>query len=191
MFTKTKQKEILNKLRKIKIETNEIKIKHLNIDDLEWFIEESHTEHFNKYLDYKYSTASSNAKAKAIIDERVYNKLRDIALMNNNIKDEVRFIIFDANNNRIGDIGLKIINELSSIEISYYISEKYINKGYCYKAIKVMLEAIKNSGYSGEIFAVIQSANKPSIKVVQNVGFKISDNFAGKYTNNFVFNIIV
>lgn len=191
MITKIEQQNLLNKLRNIRVETNEIKIKHITIDDIDWYINESHTEHFNKYLDYKYSTASSNAKAKAIVDERVYNKLRDIALMNNNIKDEVRFIIFDANNNRIGDIGLKIINELSSIEISYYISEKYINKGYCYKAIKEMLEAIKNSGYSGEIFAVIQSANKPSIKVVQNVGFKISDNFAGKYTNNLVFSIII
>jgi RimJ/RimL family protein N-acetyltransferase len=74
----------------------------------------------------------------------------------------------------IGTIGIDNINyKKSSCEIGYWISEKYIGKGYGTLAIKLFLIKISNIFDLKEIVANVSKNNIASCRILEKNGFKI------------------
>lgn len=60
-----------------------------------------------------------------------------------------------------------------SIEIGYFIGEKYWGKGIATKAVNLMIDYIKLNFSVVRIYAEVFEHNKPSMKVLENNGFHL------------------
>lgn len=166
-------------------EKNKISLTALSLKDIDWFIEESITKYFNEYLDFKFSDLCADKKSREKVINMLREKLEACATRKN--KTEKRFIV-RYNNIRIGNVALFERNN-NKIEIAYYIKEEAKGLGIATEAVKMMLDALRQEEYNGELILIIQMCNKGSIRVAEKSGFKLSGCEKGAYTTNLIYSI--
>ena len=167
--------------------TCKINLAALNVKDIDWFIQESTTDYFNEYLDFKFSTLCKDTKSRKIVMDALRTRLEACAKRTN--KKEKRFII-KYKDTRVGNLAL-IERGKDKIELAYYINSNVKGLGIATEAVKMFIDVLKQDGYKGEIYLVIQMCNKGSIKVAEKSGFKLSGCEKGKYTTNLIYSIII
>lgn len=80
----------------------------------------------------------------------------------------------------IGDVGIHFLEtepENKQVEIGYTMNPKYHNKGYATEALLEIIDYLFTSLKKHRISASIDPANKPSIKLMEKLGFRKEAHF--------------
>jgi len=81
-------------------------------------------------------------------------------------------VTLKSNSRMIGMIAIQNKEEVDNeIEIAYFISEKFTNKGYISEAAKAIIEWVFNSLTLDYLIAIVELDNFPSQRVIQKCGF--------------------
>jgi len=89
----------------------------------------------------------------------------------------IRFYMFDKNNPNqiIGTISFSDMKRSSffSCQIGYKVDSNYINQGYGFKMLSNSISIMISEFHMHRIGAYILPTNKPSIKLVEKIGFEL------------------
>lgn len=87
--------------------------------------------------------------------------------------DQSKIFAIDVNGVAVGAIGLITQTDIykKTIELGYWIGEKYWNKGILSSAVKEVVDYTFNNYDVNKIFAKVFSKNKASAKVLEKNGF--------------------
>lgn len=105
--------------------------------------------------------------------------------------------IFDRNNNHLGMLDIKTLSRdnFQWAEIGYFMHNQYWRNDYCYEAVAELVFQAYETLKFHRIEAHVNIDNKPSIKLLEKVGFKfecLREGFIyedGKWTDNYVYYI--
>jgi len=166
------------------IVVNDLIIKLVSFEDIDWYIHNCRKPYFEKYLDFKFSTDISYDK----LEVSLYNLVKSYKLKKVEY-GEARLLLKDCIGNIVG--GCTIFEkDKDTLELAYFIVPEYHRKGIAYIMIKKVLKALCESEIKfNKIIVTIQSDNIASINLITKLGFIITSSFIGKYTNNYVYTI--
>lgn len=99
--------------------------------------------------------------------------------------------------NLIGDIAIHTLPEdINQVEIGFSLNPIYQNKGFGIEAVKRLIEYIFNVLNMHRVIAITDARNKPSVKLLEKVGFRKEGHFIknawykGEYTDEYFFALL-
>lgn len=154
---------------KIEVTTDRLVLKVLNYDSAQ------------KVLDFYLRNGSVFEKYEPVMGEDFYTlshqrKLLDFEYKNIIKGIMVRYWIFEKDNPTriIGTVSYRnIVRPIyESCTIGYKMDQEFLNKGYCTEAIRATIPVIARDYGVHRFEALILPDNKPSIHMVEKIGFK-------------------
>ena len=75
----------------------------------------------------------------------------------------------------VGGVGIMMLSDVNrrSVEIGYFVGERYWNKGIASEAVRQMTTYVFANFDIVRIFAVVFQKNKKSMKVLENAGYEL------------------
>lgn len=150
----------------IKIETENLILRKIELKDAEIFHHIRNEEHILKWMpDWK----STLEETKSWIME--LNKFYD----NQTEEDLWCQLAVERKSDRaiLGLVALQTKVEVNNeVELAYFLSEKYQGKGYMIQAVNAILSWGIEKFNLSYVMAIVEVSNYPSQKVVQRAGFK-------------------
>lgn len=80
-------------------------------------------------------------------------------------------VVLKEDNTLIGHCGFNYVKDLNHYELLYAFEQSQWGKGYATEACKVSLSWVKNNKITKELIALSYPNNKPSIHVIEKLGF--------------------
>lgn len=102
-------------------------------------------------------------------------------------RKKLRFTIRNNEDAIVGAINLNTpVNESTTTEVSYWLGEEFTKKGYAGKSLKTLTQyATEELGYKA-LFAKVKPANRRSVNVLLNCGFKYSGDLESQWSFTFL-----
>lgn len=148
------------------LETERLYLKNIDIEDREFIFSHFSNEMVNKYL-YDTEPLTDIAGADEIIDFYVKPEPKNLCRW---------IIIRKLDNKKLGTCGFHCWDrKLNKVEIGYDLNEEFWSNGYMQEAIKEINNFAKNKMNISKIDAHISIENQKSIKLVEKLGFVLSD----------------
>lgn len=148
------------------LETDRLYLKNIDTTDREFIFSHFSNNVVNRYL-YDAEPLTDIEGADEIIEFYIKPEPRN----------QCRWIIIrKLDNKRLGTCGFHCWDKkLGRVEIGYDLNEEFWGNGYMYEAIKEIINFAKNQMNIIKIDACISKENHKSIKLVEKLGFVLSD----------------
>lgn len=109
---------------------------------------------------------------------------KQFAVRNNPYKDYLAYVITLKNSEVIGSVGCSYYEDLNEVGITYFIGAQYRNAGYATEAVQAYMEYFFNSYDIKRMIATVRAENVSSCKVVEKVGFLLTEKIMYKDIND-------
>lgn len=171
----------------MKLETDRLLIRPININDKNEIFEYRSDKETNKYQGW--------------IPETIDDVEAFIAKISNKINVPgtwFQLAIIDKETNKIvGDLGIHFMdNENKQVEIGCTLNKDYQNKGFATESLKKVIDYLFNDLKKHRIVASIDPDNKDSIRLVERIGFRKEAHFIeslminGKWVDDMIYALI-
>lgn len=100
---------------------------------------------------------------------------KQFAVRNNPYKDYLAYVITLKNSEVVGSVGCSYYEDLNEVGITYFIGAQYRNAGYATEAVQAYMEYFFNSYDIKRMIATVRAENVSSCKVVEKVGFLLTE----------------
>lgn len=100
---------------------------------------------------------------------------KQFAVRNNPYKDYLAYVITLKNSEVVGSVGCSYYEDLNEVGITYFIGAQYRNAGYATEAAQAYMEYFFNSYDIKRMIATVRAENVSSCKVVEKVGFLLTE----------------
>lgn len=157
---------ILERVLTMLVETERLIIRDLKLGDGEIFAEMA--------LDGSLNDIGFDADCGAWMEQWIV-EAKQFAVRNNPCKDYLAYVITLKNNEVIGSVGCSYYEELKEVGITYFIGAQYRNAGYATEAVQAYIEYFFNSYDVKRMIATVRAENVSSCKVVEKVGFLLTE----------------
>lgn len=144
----------------MKIETERLTIRKINLSDIEEYFRLINTEFVLKY---------NCIKPKSLEKTADY-------LLNESDKGNVYAIILKSSNKMIGEIDIEddsLRSRVESKELSYWLGEEYSRKGYMTEALTATINYLFAECEILSITSRVFSQNLPSLNLLKKLGFQV------------------
>ena len=114
------------------------------------------------------------------------DEARDFAFRDNPNTDYLAYTItLKAEDAVIGSVGCSYYEDLQKTGITYFIGAQYRNNGYAVEAVKAYIDYFFNHYNAKRMIATVRDENIPSWKVIEKVGFILSEKRMYKDLNDY------
>lgn len=160
------------------------RIEILSLRDMDWYIDNLRKDYYNKNLDFNFKRDIT----KKAIKIRIYDLVKEYSL-DINSDGELRVLMKNESANEIVS-GCTLHKHEKSIELGYFTVPKHQNKGLSSLLLKTITQKVSRGYTDFEYFkAVVHKDNYSSIRVLNKVGFNLTEEYKGSKTINQIYTL--
>lgn len=159
-----------------------IKLRLLSMEDIDWYANAIYSDDYNRYMDNKINKLDFN-KVKVLLTSLVLGYTTGCKA-----SGECRLIIENKFGDKVGGISL-FETDKDTISFGYWVLPAYQGKGYAQKAVNSAKELVFKLSNIEVIKIDVQSANIGSLMVAYKTGFNQVGTSQGKFMENIEFEL--
>lgn len=160
----------------------DLELNIIDISDLHKYVNILRSEYYQRYTDFDFSGMDRKVLVKIMENQIQY------ARRGSEVPDETRLLLKNKKTNEIvGGCTIYELGNIQNIELAYFILEKYKSRGICKKMLSRLITMLTQNLNITYILLEIRQDNKPSIKIAETLGFRLTDTKQGKFKTNYIY----